>query len=145
MKRLDELTVQDLHDHPVWRYWSATADDADAEVETADGATVSENDPAVFLVATQFVLADGSEHCGFCSPQDLSGFDYIQPVILTAGGQIRLWFEGPASSHEQNAWYSYLGKVCSAVFPISFVCAVPVDGQTVRGVIEERQVFGHAT
>ncbi len=145
MKRLDELTVQDLHDHPVWRYRSPTSDDADAQVDTADGATVSENDSTVFLVATQFFLADGSEHVGFCSPQDLSGLDYIQPVIVTPRGQIRLWSEKPPSNHERNAWYSHFGKARAAVFPISFVCAVPVDGQTVRGVIEERQVFGHAT
>lgn len=33
----------------------------------------------------------GQKLMGFCSPQDPSGIDYTQPVILAEKGQVALW------------------------------------------------------
>ena len=57
-------------------------------VSPADKEEVSENDIDGYIVLTQFILQDKTEHLGFCSPQDTSGLDYIQPVIITKNGHL---------------------------------------------------------
>ena len=58
-------------------------------------------DREAYIARTRFVLADGSEWWGYCSPTDDSGLDYIQPVILTPGGPVRFWYEEPPPEPEQ--------------------------------------------
>ncbi len=145
MKRLGELTIDDLRCHSVWLYRSTKEGDVGAGVEAVELEAISEGSPDVFLVTTRFWLGDGSEWLGFCSPQDSSGLDYVQPVIVTSDGHVQLWFDQTPSRDEQEAWWRRLNKPKSAVFPIGFECLVPVDGKVIRGEIEEGEVFGSTT
>ena len=109
--------------------------DAVARVEEDDRSELSENDSDVFLASTAFHLADGSELPGLCSPVDPSGLDYLQPVIIVRGGQVRLWDEKPTMLLSAVICRA-LGRAESEVFPMSFTCHVPVDGSIVSGTLD---------
>ncbi len=92
-------------------------------------------DDEIFLAATDFVLPDSSRHLGFCFPVDDAGLDYLQPAIVTPGGHVQFWFDGPVAAEVLSAQWAALGKRADEVFPVQFRCRVPVDGREVAGVI----------
>ena len=134
MKRLVELTAEELRAAPVWRYESGTG--AEALVEPAARDSLSQDDDEIFLAATDFTLADASRHFGFCFPADDSGIDYLQPVIVTPAGHVIFWFDGRPPPEALAAQWNALGTDPGRVFPVSFRCLVPVDGRTVTGRID---------
>lgn len=129
----------------MWRYHANEAGDSGATVEPADGVSLREDDNDVYIAATRFVLGDGSECLGYCSPQDASGPDYVQPVVLTEQGPNKLWFESPLSSRAASEWWDRFGRPRAHVFPISWQCLVPVEGAMVRGIVHRSDVFSDAT
>lgn len=135
MKPFANLISEDLRRAPLWRYRS-TDGDATATVEEAARTSLSERDSDVFVAATTFRLADGSEVSGLCSPVDPSGLDYLQPVLFAAGGQLPLWSETAPFGLAPEKIAELLGRRVSEVFPVVFSCHVPVDGQLVSGTID---------
>lgn len=133
MKRLADLTVEDLTSVPVWRYEGGS--DAEALVVPVRRDSLSQMDDDVFLAATEFELADSARHFGFCFPADDSSIDYLQPVIVTGGRHVGFWFDSPVAPEALEAQWNALGKVSEKVFPVRFKCLVPVDGRTVSGEI----------
>ena len=133
MKRLADLTIEDLTAAPVWRYEGGSGAEAVVAAEQRDA--LSQMDDEVFLAATDFLLPDSSRHLGFCFPVDDGGVDYLQPVIVTPSGHVRFWFDGPAAREVLAAQWSALGKRDEEIFPVRFRCRVPVDGRKVAGVI----------
>ena len=87
MKRLIDLTVEDLVASLVWRYEGGSG--ADAMVSPTDRHALSQADDEIFLAATEFELFDASRHGGFCFPAESGGVDYLQPVILTPAAKRR--------------------------------------------------------
>jgi hypothetical protein len=136
MKSLAELSATDLKEHVVWRYHAGPSGDAGAQVEPDDRNSLAEYDEDVFIAATRFVLADGSEWSGYCSPQDSSGLDYLLPVVLTELGPNPLWFDVAPSRDAESEWWRRFGRNRNAVFPIAWECLVPVDGAVVKGVVD---------
>ena len=135
MKRLVELTVQDLADQPVWRYEGGTG--SDALVAPAPRHPLSQADDEVFLAATEFVLSDSTRHLGFCFPADDTGIDYLQPVIVSDSGHVAFWFDAPASPEALARQWKAFGKKPEDIFPVTFRCLVEVDGRTVTGRIAD--------
>lgn len=133
MKRLADLTIEDLTASPVWRYEGGSG--ADALVEAEDRASLSQRDEEILLAATEYVLTDSSEHLGFCFPVDGEGLDYLQPVIVAPGMHVRFWFDGAVAPGVLATQWKALGKEETEIFPVRFRCRVPVDGRTVAGVI----------
>jgi len=133
VKRLAELTVEDLAEVPVWRYEGGS--DAEALVVPVRRDSLSQMDDDVFLAATEFELADSARHLGFCFPADDSGIDYLQPVIVAGGRHVGFWFDAPVSPEILAEQWGALGKGPENVFPVRFKCLVPVDGRTVSGEI----------
>ncbi len=134
MKRLAELTIEDLAAAPVWRYEGGTG--AEAIVAAApERNSLSQADEDVFLAATDFFLPDSSRHIGFCFPADAAGIEYLQPVIVTPAGQVQFWFDRAVARETLAAQWSALGKLAEEVFPVRFRCRVAVDGCEVGGVI----------
>ncbi|MDQ6894028.1 MAG: PilZ domain-containing protein [Acidobacteriota bacterium] len=133
MKRLADLTVEDLTSVPVWRYEGGS--DAEALVVPVRRDSLSQNDDDVFLAATEFELVDSARHFGFCFPADDSSIDYLQPVIVTGGRHVGFWFDAPVTPEVLADQWSLLGKAAENVFPVRFKCLVPVDGRTVSGEI----------
>ncbi|MEX0881115.1 MAG: PilZ domain-containing protein [Thermoanaerobaculia bacterium] len=133
MKRLAELTLEDLTANPVWRYEGGSG--AEALVAPAERDSLSQSDDEIFLAATDFELSDSSRHLGFCFPADDSGIDYLQPVIVSGSPHVSFWFEGSVSPAALASQWSALGKQAGDIFPVTFQCRVPVDGRTVTGRI----------
>ena len=133
MKRLADLTVEDLTSAPVWRYEGGDGVDAVVVAQARD--RLSQMDDEIFLAATEFLLPDSSQHLGFCFPVDNAGLDYLQPVIVTRTGHVLFWFDGVVAPEVLSAQWTALGKRAEEVFPVRFRCRVPVDGRDVTGVI----------
>ena len=87
-KQLVNLETEDLLLFPVWTHW---IDDDVEFVAPVDLKSLTENIESGYIVLTEFVLANGSKWKGFCSPQDFSGIDYVQPVIFTKRGQVSFY------------------------------------------------------
>jgi hypothetical protein len=134
VKRLSDLTVEDLIGSPVWRYEGGSG--TEALVAPSGRQSLSQLDDEIFLAATEFALADASRHMGFCFPADDSGIDYLQPVIVGRGQHVAFWFDGPVSAEELSEQWRAFGKEPKQIFPVAFRCLVPVDGRTVSGRIK---------
>ena len=134
MKRLADLSVEDLESIPIWRYEAGSG--VDALVAPTRRVSLSQRDDEIFLAATAFELSDGSRHFGFCFPADDSGIDYLQPVIVTPSGHVSFWFESQPSDQMLATQWKALGKEPAQIFPAAFRCLVAVDGRTVSGRVE---------
>jgi hypothetical protein len=134
VKRLADLTIRDLAASPVWRYEGGSG--AEALASPAKRDALSRNDDEIFLASTEFELFDSTPHSGYCFPADGTGIDYLQPVILTPSGPVAFWFEAPPSPATLSEQWQALGKESGGVFPVTFRCLVPVDGQAVSGRID---------
>lgn len=134
MKRLVDLTAEDLAAHPVWRYEGGSG--ADALAAPAKRGSLSQTDDEIFLASTEFELFDSTRHSGFCFPADGTGIDYLQPVIVTRSGHVAFWFDEPPSPEVLAKQWRALGKDPGAIFPVALRCLVPVDGHTLRGRID---------
>lgn len=141
MRRLADLTLEDLHASPVWRYEGGAG--TEALVEPAKRDSLSRWDDEIFLAATAFELFDASRHEGFCFPADDSGLDYLQPAIVTASGHVAFWFEEIREPEAIERQWKALGKGPEQVFPVTFRCLVPVDGREVGGRIERIELPRH--
>jgi hypothetical protein len=64
MKKFIDLTVADLKRASIWRYEGETDDSA--VVHATEHTALTGQEQETFIARTQFVLADGSHHAGFC-------------------------------------------------------------------------------
>jgi hypothetical protein len=129
-KQLIELTKADLAYSPVWKCWT---DKGVEFVSATQCKSISGNSCDNHIVLTEFVLNNGAIFTGFCSPQDPSGLDYIQPVLFTQNGQVNL--------HQENAWdnrteqtaLSQIGLAKESVFPIKYQTKIKCDNKFYSG------------
>lgn len=142
MKRLADLTIEDLAANPVWRYEGGSGAKAIAAPFKRD--SLSKTDDEIFLASTEFVLFDSARQSGYCFPADGTSIDYLQPVIVTRSGHVAFWFDEPPSPATLSKQWAALGKEPKAIFPVAFHCLIPVDGQTVRGRIDGVEFFDEA-
>jgi len=87
MKRLFDLTVEDLTATPVWRYEGG--DGAGAVVAPESRDSLTQADEEIYLACTEFQLADSSRYLGLCFPVDAASLEHLQPVIMTPAGHVR--------------------------------------------------------
>jgi len=142
MKRLRDLEPDDLRRCPVWRY-DGEIDDV-AVLHATDRKELSIPSEDIFIVETQFVLASGAHHIGFCSPGEDDDIEALQPVIVTGERHVYFWFDDPPSREFLRAQWELLGASHEEIFPIHFRCMVPVNGRYVTGVIEAEDLTGAA-
>ena len=129
MKRLSELTPEDLIASKVWKFWR----DAQSieQVEAYPTEVLSEDDQQDYVAATHFTFANGESCLGFCSPQDDSGLDYMQPVLFKNGVAVELFSEEDRSLPGLVSRLGVAGLSIEQVFPLHLECLVRVDGRTV--------------
>jgi hypothetical protein len=140
MKPLQELSPDDLTRHPVWLY--LCGEDGRESIAASRKAQISESSPETYVVLTTFELADGSVLTGYSTPQDDSGLDYIQPVIVTEKGHLPLFYEKAPPVREPEFICRSLAKSFDQIFPLRYRAKIPVDGRFVEGVVEKVEVFG---
>lgn len=131
-KRIIDLTQKDLLDNNVWEHWS---DSLIEYVRPSNNLSLSETSVNGHIVLTTFLLNNKTSLFGFCSPQDPSGLDYIQPVALTSNGQVHFYKETPWTLEEEKAALNAIGLQKSDIFPIQFQTKVNCDNKTYNGTI----------
>jgi len=140
-KPLQDLTLDDLKRHPVWRY-RVDRNSGREYIDPTSINALSEDDETPYVASTRYCLADGTEIMGFCSPQDSSGLDYLVPVMIVSGMHIPLWHDKPVDAEIVERFWKQLAKSESEVFPLTYECIVPVDGLIVRGTIASLKETG---
>jgi len=135
MKLLKHLTLEDLSRVPVWCL--AGGDDDDTyKVEPSALESLTEYDNKVFIVRTKYYLNDNSIMWGYCSPQDDSGLEYTQPVIICGNEHAPLYHEKVPIEREPGAIYRKLRKTEQEIFPLRLRAEVPVDSAFYETIIE---------
>ena len=90
MKKLTELTAEELIVNHVWEHW--TIDNIEY-IKKTDKTEIFDERDKFYIVLTDFIFNNQTKHLGFCSPQDPFGLDYVQPVVFTKNGQVELFTE----------------------------------------------------
>jgi hypothetical protein len=142
MKKLRDLAPADLQRCPVWRYEGET--DEVAVLRATDRRELTDPSEDIFIAETQFVLANGAQHIGFCTPAEEDEIELLQPVIVTPEGHVYFWFDEPPSKEFLRAQWDLLGASHEEIFPVHFRCVVPVNGKYVTGTIEAEDLTGAA-
>jgi hypothetical protein len=136
-----ELAQADLDRFPIWEF----ALDEEGE-DNQDEATVrpwergEPLDPAdgMFVVRATFVLADGTTLGGYLAPpvQGDDSMGTIQPVVVTAQGQVGFWcgVTTPTAEWMQGA-YAQLGRDAAGVFPLRYSSDVELADGPVAGTV----------
>lgn len=138
-KQFDELKPDDFRRHPLWEF---CLDEEDVEGQDETTAKPSEDtevpgySPGAYLVAADFVLADGSRFEGFIFSGEPGDFGCTQPNLFVGDELFGFWFGilSP-SAREIKAVYEHLGKKPDEVFPISYVTRVPINGAPLSGIV----------
>jgi hypothetical protein len=97
-----------------------------------------------YIARTQFVLANGAQHIGFCSPASDTSLACVQPVIVTQFGLVFFWFSEPPSQESLRMQWRRLDAPHEEIFPVHYRCLVPMDGSFLTGTIEADDLTGAA-
>ena len=139
MKKIETLSIKEIEDIPVWEHW--TAENGIEYIAPSTRKEIFEREADLenkgYIVRTHFFLKDMTQHVGFCSPQDSSGIDYIQPVIITERGHVPFYHERPISYSKRLIYLKRLGKAEKQVFPITYKTDVLCDGNYLIETIKD--------
>jgi hypothetical protein len=92
----------------------------------------------MFVVRGSFTLADGSQMQGYLTAPVYgdSSLSTLQPVIVTAHGQVAFWCGVISpSSVELAQSYRSLGRDANRIFPLQFESQVKLVDGPVRGTV----------
>jgi len=131
-KRLLDLTKNDLLENQVWEYWMA---DNIEFVKASDRTEVPADSNVTFIVVTDFVFNNKSKHIGFCSPHEELDLDNIQPVVITAKGQVEFYKENDWTEGEKNKALVKLGLEWKDVFPVTYTTRVKCNRELHSGIL----------
>ena len=142
MIKLEHLREENLLENHVWKYFIVENIEY---VQKSDKMEISENSEENYIVLTEFHLNNGKKFNGYCSRQDASGIDYIQPVIFTENGQIAFYREKQWSEKEKTETCSFLGLNFAEIFPVKYKTKILCDGKFHRGSIIDFNVGKNVT
>jgi len=138
-KQVYELTASDLREHPLWEFCldeEAVPGQDEATVRPSQDSEVPGYSPGAYIVASDFVLADGSSAEGYIYSGEPEDFGCIQPNLILSEGQISFWRGIVTPSADRlSALYQRLGKTAELVFPIRYRTRVPINGKLMKGVV----------
>jgi hypothetical protein len=132
------LTPDDLQRCAIWEEIGAEGGAYDGRLRPRPDLSVAadpESETGVFVVHTDFTLADGSVLTGYCSPAPVAvinlrggfrGIGLLQPAIVLERGQVPFWFIEEPARQEILALYDTLERGPEQVFPIEFRARVEV-------------------
>ena len=140
-KQVYDLTRSDLERYPVWVF---ARDEED--VEGQDEATVRpvpQQEVAYDgdVGRTTFVASDGTHFLGYVTPDAGRDPGWLQPTIVTEGGQVNFWFgwqEAGVSDAMIEPLYTLLGRSGDELFPISYRMDMPWANASPSRIFEGR-------
>ena len=130
---INEITISQLQTTPIWVF--ETRDNSDILIEPSNRTEINEgvtNPPESYIVYSSFVAADGQEFLGFCSPEDPSGLDYVQPVIIHEGKYLEMFPNRSLAAVEQKAFLDALETTAEKLFPLKCLPVAKIDGIVVE-------------
>ena len=133
-KQLKDLTADDLIGKPIWEFW--ISDNIEYVREAFDN-EITEDSHVSYIVLTEFIFNNKTKHIGFCSPQDSSGLDYIQPVVFADTEQVNFYINNGLTKNEKNELMSKLGYTWKDIFPIVYSTKIKCNGEYYNGLITD--------
>jgi hypothetical protein len=140
-RQIYQLTPDDLEAFPIWEFkLDEKAEGSQDELTVRPCRVSGPLDPAerMFIVRAVFTLFDGSRRCGYLTPPGRgdAGIGTLQPIIVTAQGQVRFWCGTSVPGPKRLAQnYQLLGKEAKQVFPLRFHSDVELAGGPVRNSV----------
>ena len=132
MIKLEDLQEEQILENHVWKHQIVENIEY---IQKSNTTEISENSEESYIVLTHFHFKNGQKYNGYCSPQDTSGIDYIQPVLFTDKGQFAFYKED-WSEKEMIEFLSFLELSISEIFPIQYETKIMCDGKFYIGNIE---------
>jgi hypothetical protein len=138
MREPRTLTSDDLEQYPIWEEMGAEGGAYEGRLRPRPDLAIAadtESETNLFVVATTFMLADGSLLAGYCSPAPVAvislrgwfrGIGLLQPAIVLERGQVPFWFREEPRREEILALYDILERDPTQVFPLEFEARVEV-------------------
>ena len=133
-KRLTDLNLSDLTKFKVWETWTDTGIEY---VRPSTKKEVFEESNIVYIVLTEFTAQNGKKYLGFCSPQDTSALDYIQPIIISENGQVEFWKNSGWTKDDKKVALTKLGITNKDLFPIHYRTKIKSNNEFYNGTIED--------
>lgn len=131
-KRLIDLNEKDLIDYPIWKH--RMENDIEMVCKSSDK-EITEGTTDGHIVLTEFILNNGTKLNGFCSPQDTSGLDYVQPVLFTQNGQVNLCRNNCWDNKAEQIALKQIGLTKHQVFPIMFKTKIKCHNEFYSGTL----------
>ncbi len=129
---LEDITVDEITSIPIWECWT---EEKKEFIKPSDKKEVFDGLPESHIVLTYFKLKNKTKFTGFCSPQDPSGMDYIQPTIITKEGQINFFQKNEFSLYEKSSLLKKLQFKVEEVFPIEYTTQIKSNGSFHKAMI----------
>jgi len=131
-KRLIDLTLSDLIKFNIWETW---IENGIEYVRPSTDIEIFEDSNIGHIVLTDFTLQNKTKFIGFCSPQDPSGLDYLQPVILSDNGHVEFWKDNGWTLEDKQVIFNKLRITDKSLFPIRFETKVKCNNNYYSGTI----------
>jgi len=129
---LNQLTLEQLKQKPIWLYESEYINSEFVEnIYSTDLSEITEEtgiQTKPYIVYSIFTDAQGNNYEGYCSPEDPSGLDYIQPVIIFKNRHLSFYPDRPLSTSERKLFLNEFNTSEFNFFPIRCIPQVKVDG-----------------
>ena len=128
LKQFGHLGPGDFIAHPVWvschtvDYDEPWYDDTDEETFRPWLGEVPVAVDEMYLLACDFIMADGSRYPGFATPAfESDDMGVIQPQVFSPSGKRYAFCLGMFARQEQiDAFYVDFAKRSSSIFPVTF-------------------------
>ena len=138
-KQVYDLSVIDLQQHPLWEFCSdeeGMPGQDEATVKPSEDSEVPAYSPGAYIVAADFVLADGTALEGYIYSGEPEDFQCTSPHIFATGGDVSFWWGHRAPGPDQiAAIYKRLERSAEQVFPIRYQTRVPLNGSLMKGTV----------
>jgi hypothetical protein len=109
----------------------------EATVKPSGDSEVPAYSPGAYVVAADFVLADGASAKGYIYSGELEDFAFTQPNVILAAGQINFWLGIVLATKDRlDTLYQRLAKKAESVFPVHSETRVPIIGSRMKGAVE---------
>lgn len=150
LKQFRDMTNEDFSLYPVWVQCHIIDHNEDWIDETDEetfrpwiGKLPVDPNEAMYLVKTNFILADGTECKGFITPQEQNteiNLGIQHPNIITDNGElVCFWYGALPQNYIDNmikAVYIKLGKKPEEIFPISYSAVSGLSNGITKGNIK---------
>ena len=140
-KQVYELETKDFEKYPIWEFALGEEGDEGQDEATVcpwEGSEPLDPGDGMFVVRAQIVFADGTQNLGYLTPpvQGDASVATIQPIVLTAKGQVPFWYGVmPPSGESIRSAYEKFGRDASTVFPTRYSSAVKLVGGPITGTM----------